>query len=66
MKYRIVEVSPPGVGDVYYEVEEQIAVPDALMNHWQFVAKFSTIKACQRYIQNRAQPTRKVVSEIEV
>ncbi len=66
MKYRIVEVSPPGVGDVYYEVEEQIDIPDALMKHWRFVAKFNTIEACDRYIQNRAQPTRKVISEIEV
>lgn len=66
MKYRIVEVNPPGVGDVYYEVEEQIATPDSLMKHWQFVAKFDTIASCKKYIESRAQPKRKVISEIEV
>lgn len=66
MKYRIVEVSPPGVGDVYHEVEEQISIPDAYTKHWRFVAKFNTIEACRKYIQNQAQPTRKVISEIEV
>lgn len=66
MKYRIVEVSPPGVGDVYYEVEEWLTVPDSFLKFWDFKAKFNTISACQRYIQNQAQPTRKIISEIEV
>lgn len=66
MKYRIVEVNPPGVGDVYYEVEQEITVPDSIVNHWEFVAKFNTIEICKRYINGRARPTRKVISEIEV
>lgn len=66
MKYRIVEVSPPGIGDVYYEVEEQISIPDSEMKHWEFITKFNTISACRRYIESRAQPTRKIISEIEV
>lgn len=73
MKYRITEVTPPNNSDVYYEVEATIPsqYPSAWSGgseslDWVFQAKFNTISACQQYIQNQAQPKRKVISEIEV
>lgn len=66
MKYRITEVLPQNLLDRYYEVQEEISVPDSAVKLWEFRAMFTEIDACYRYIQDKAPAKRKVISEIEV